>query len=122
MYNKDQLNQLEEQYFSGAPAFVIEIISTGGRNYDLKTKAANYKETKVREYWAVDPERRVLHRHFFSGNLGEHSNVSEHAQGRLESHVIGGFWINVQWLWQDRLPGELGCLEQILQLGWNLGG
>jgi hypothetical protein len=28
--------------------------------------------------------------------------------------VIPGFWLDVEWLWQDRLPSTLACLRQIL--------
>lgn len=39
---------------------------------------------------------------------------TKHTEGRLESHAISGLWIKVGWLWQEPLPAELECLQQIL--------
>lgn len=36
------------------------------------------------------------------------------ASGRPESRVVPGFWIEVDWLWRDRLPSTLVCLREIL--------
>jgi Uma2 family endonuclease len=109
-----QLDQLGDQYFSGAPALVIEVMSVGSRNYDLKTKAANYREHGVQEYWAVDPDEKVLYRHLLSDAPQAPYLVTRHTGGRLESGVLSGFWIEVSWLWQEPLPAELECLQQIL--------
>lgn len=110
----EHLDQLEDEYFSGAPAFVIEVISQGSRNYDLKIKAANYREHGVKEYWAVDPESKVLHRHFLSDPPHDSYLVTRYTEGRLESKTVTGFWIEVGWLWQEPLPVEFECLQQIL--------
>lgn len=111
----EQLDQLGEEYFSGAPALVIEVISAGSRNYDLKTKAANYCEHGVKEYLAIDPDEKTLHRHLLSGPHNPYL-VTKHTEGRLESQAISGFWIEVAWLWQEPLPAELECLQQILSV------
>jgi len=37
-----------------------------------------------------------------------------HTQGRIESQAMAGFWMEVEWLWQEPLPDELDCVEQIL--------
>jgi hypothetical protein len=34
--------------------------------------------------------------------------------GRLRSVVLDGFWIDVGWLWRDKLPSAPHCLRQIL--------
>jgi len=111
---KGQLDRLGDQYFSGAPALVIEVISTGSRNHDLKTKAAHYREHGVKEYWAIDAEQRTLYRHLLPDRPHDPYRVSKHTEGRLESRAIAGFWIEVGWFWQEPLPAELECLQQIL--------
>lgn len=110
----EQLDQLGDEYFSGAPALVIEVISRGSRNYDLKTKAANYREHSVKEYWAIDPDEKVIYRHLLPDHSHDPYLVSRHIVGRLESKVLSGFWLEVGWLWQEPLPAELTCLQQIL--------
>ncbi|MBI3302179.1 MAG: Uma2 family endonuclease, partial [Deltaproteobacteria bacterium] len=111
---KEQLDQLGEQYFSGAPALVIEVISAGTRSHDLKMKATNYREYGVEEYWAIDAERKTLYRHLLPDRPHAPYLVSEYSGGRLASKAIAGFWLEVDWLWQDPLPAELECLQQIL--------
>jgi hypothetical protein len=34
--------------------------------------------------------------------------------GRLDSAVLSGLWIDVGWLWLERLPSKIGCLDEIL--------
>jgi Uma2 family endonuclease len=108
------LGALGEQYFSGAPLFVIEVLSRGTRSHDLKTKAANYAAHGVREYWAVDPEARSLLRHVRSRPSSRSYETIRHRRGTISSQAVPGFWLDVSWLWQRPLPRELECLERIL--------
>lgn len=109
-----QLEQLGEQYFSGAPAMVVEVVSQGSRNYDLKTKAANYHEHRVGEYWAVDANEQILYRHVLAGQADAPYRVTRHKEGRVESVTLAGFWLAARWLWRQPLPSELACLQEIL--------
>lgn len=44
----------------GAPDFVLEILSGSTRKKDMTVKLAKYMEAGVREYWVIDPEKRLL--------------------------------------------------------------
>ncbi len=44
----------------GAPDFVLEVLSPSSRKKDMLLKMAKYGEAGVREYWVIDPEKRVL--------------------------------------------------------------
>ncbi len=110
----DQLAALGKDFFSGIPSLIVEILSAGTRTHDLKTKALAYRQHGVREYWAVDHERRTFFRHLLSPDPQGPYSITEHGQGRLGSAAVPGFWIDVSWLWQDPLPDALRCLEQIL--------
>jgi len=110
----EQLDRLEKQRFSGIPLLVIEVISPGTRRHDLETKATHYRQQGVPEYWAIDPDRNALYQHLLPEDPSAPYLVTTHAQGRIESQAISGFWIEVEWLWQEPLPDELSCLEQIL--------
>lgn len=114
---RDQLGQLGKQYLAGAPALVVEVVSPGTRSHDLKTKAANYHKHRVKEYWAIDIEKRVLARHRPGPPAAAAYRVTRHAKGRVTSAAIPGFWLEVSWLWRAQLPPELECLEQILGSG-----
>lgn len=58
-------NKLTERGCSGAPDFVIEIVSPASRKMDYSTKNALYSNAGVREYWIVDPakERTTVYRY-----------------------------------------------------------
>jgi Uma2 family endonuclease len=111
---RDRLDRLEEQYFAAAPGLIVEVISEGTRSHDLKTKPAAYREHGVPEYWAVDPERKVLFQHLPPPEPQSPHAVREQTTGRLECPAVPGFWLDVSWLWQDPLPDALGCLSLIL--------
>ena len=44
----------------GAPDFVLEVLSPSTRKKDLTVKLSKYIEAGVREYWILDPEKKVL--------------------------------------------------------------
>ncbi len=45
---------------SGAPDWIIEIVSPGSRRMDYFTKLFKYRTAGVREYWIVDPDRNRI--------------------------------------------------------------
>ena len=49
--------KLTEKGCSGAPDFIIEIVSPSSRHMDYTTKNTLYFNAGVREYWIVDPEK-----------------------------------------------------------------
>jgi Uma2 family endonuclease len=111
------LPQLEEKYFSGAPGLVIEVTSPGTRIRDLKDKAAAYRECGVPEYWVVEAQARVLYQHLAPTGARAGYRREEFRQGRVVSRGVPGFWVEVSWLWQEPLPQELACLQEILGSG-----
>lgn len=44
----------------GAPDFVLEVISPSTKKKDMLTKLVKYMEAGVKEYWVIDPDRKVL--------------------------------------------------------------
>jgi len=44
----------------GAPDFVLEILSGSTRKKDMTVKLTKYMEAGVKEYWVIDPEKRLL--------------------------------------------------------------
>ncbi|MBO5352495.1 MAG: Uma2 family endonuclease [Lachnospiraceae bacterium] len=50
-------NKLTKEGCLGAPDWIIEIVSPGNSSHDYVRKLTLYMDTKVREYWIVDPEK-----------------------------------------------------------------
>ena len=44
----------------GAPDFVLEVLLPSTRKKDLTLKLSKYIEAGVREYWVIDPEKKIL--------------------------------------------------------------
>ncbi len=93
------------------PILVVEVVSPSTRSLDLVEKAHDYALAGIPEYWAVDRERRAVHLFTLEGGRYRETVLR---QGRLVSTVLPGFWLQVEWLWQDPLPSEWEALERIL--------
>lgn len=52
----DQADILTVKHVRGAPAIVVEVLSSGTRRIDEKIKYRLFERAGVREYWLVDPE------------------------------------------------------------------
>ena len=108
-----QLRDLKNQYFLGAPTFIIEVVSSSSRNHDLRNKATQYAQHGVHEYWAVDVDAKTIYCYVLGAGQDSYL-LSECTGGKLESRSIAGFWMEAEWLWLDPLPSQLDCLNQIL--------
>lgn len=53
---RDQIGVITHQHVRGAPALVVEILSSATREIDEGAKLRLYERSGVREYWLVDPE------------------------------------------------------------------
>ena len=54
-------SKLDDQGCLGAPDLVIEVLSPGNSNKEMKQKFDVYEESGVREYWVVYPEYEHVH-------------------------------------------------------------
>lgn len=62
-------DKLDGKRCNGAPDFIIEIVSPGNLSDDYIRKAYYYKNAGVREYWIVDPRRKIVTVNYFEANL-----------------------------------------------------
>lgn len=53
-------DKLDEEGCHGAPDWVIEIVSSASRELDYGQKLGIYIREGVREYWIVDPEKKLI--------------------------------------------------------------
>ncbi len=54
---------IRERRVYGVPDLIVEILSPGSRDYDLKVKLRAYADASVPEYVIIDPETRTLALH-----------------------------------------------------------
>ncbi len=53
-------NKLTDMGCTGAPDWIIEIVSPGNSSHDYITKLNLYADARVREYWIVDPDKHSI--------------------------------------------------------------
>ena len=53
-------NKLNDKGCTGAPDWIVEIVSPGSRRMDYFTKLFKYRTAGVREYWIVDPLKNFV--------------------------------------------------------------
>lgn len=53
-------NKLTDRGCTGAPDWIIEIVSPGNSSHDYIRKLNLYADAGVREYWIVDPDRETV--------------------------------------------------------------
>jgi Uma2 family endonuclease len=62
-------NKLDGKRCNGAPDFIIEIVSPGNPADDYIRKLYYYKNAGVREYWIIDPRRKIVTVNYFEKNI-----------------------------------------------------
>lgn len=67
-------NLNEKDYYMGAPALVVEIISESTRSKDFIKKLDLYMSTGIKEYWIINPLNREVCVYLF-----EENNISQNA-------------------------------------------
>lgn len=53
-------DQLDEEGCHGAPDWVLEVVSASSRETDYGKKLGIYINSGVREYWIIDPEKKLI--------------------------------------------------------------
>ena len=106
------LSRLKKLYMDGPADVVIEIVSTGSRTTDRRTKFTEYEQGGVPEYWIIDPLRRQAEFYVLEKKRFIPAPVDEE-HGRFHSRMLPGVWLDTDWLWK-RPPKK-----QILKL-WGV--
>jgi Uma2 family endonuclease len=56
-------SKLDERGCIGAPDLIVEILSQSTAKKDFNEKYNLYEENKVKEYWIINPDAKVLHQY-----------------------------------------------------------
>lgn len=101
------------RYVEGPPDLAVEVISDDSVARDRDVKYSEYEAAGIREYWIVDPRPNRRRADFFVlDDSGRYRPVPVDGTGVYRSTVIEGFWINLNWLWEDELD-PIAALSQI---------
>lgn len=93
----------------GAPDFVLEVLSKSTKKRDITLKLAKYMEAGVREYWAVDTDRRILIVYLAEEDAVPHIYP---LQGEVGVQIYGGrLQIDLEKV--DRIIDQFGSLPGV---------
>ncbi|HID62136.1 MAG TPA: Uma2 family endonuclease, partial [Anaerolineae bacterium] len=126
---REHLDRLEETHLDGPADVAVEIVSLESVGRDRGAKFTEYEAGHVPEYWLIDPIRERAE--FYRLEKERYELVFAGREGEYRSEVIAGFWLRVEWLWQEPLPPvedvllDVGgeeyvrrLLERLRQRGW----
>ena len=89
-------NKLTDRGCSGAPDWIIEIISPGNSSDDYIRKLNLYANAGVREYWIVDPlEERIVVYHLEKSQFKMNTYTF---QDKIKVNIYDDLWIDFQEL------------------------
>ena len=86
------LSKLDDKGCHGAPNWVIEVVSTSSKPRDYMTKLFKYRTAKVREYWIVDPDKKMVMAYDFEKDMVEQYLFGED----MPVGIYEGFSINIE--------------------------
>ena len=94
-------SKLDGQFTQGAPDLVIEIESPSSTQRDRILKYNKYLDTKVREYWIVNPESKVTE--VFILVNGDYSRKAYDEKDKISVHVLDGCTIDMSEVFAESI-------------------
>jgi Uma2 family endonuclease len=92
-------SKIQESGCLGAPDIVVEILSPGNNQKELRLKYAIYEESGVKEYWVIHPNEQTLLIYSLIG--GKYRSSGLFVSGDLiESACIPGFKLNLEEIFE----------------------
>ena len=107
----EHLDRLTKTYLDGPADLVVEIILPESIGRDRGDKFLEYARGGVPEYWLIDPQTHLAE--FYHLRAGHYRLALSGDEGVYHSEVLPGFWLKVEWLWQEPLPSPLRVLGEI---------
>ena len=107
------LARLKQNYVDGPPDLVVEIISPESATRDRGEKYYAYEAGGVPECWLIDPLRKWAE-FYRLGALGLYEPIFSGREGIFHSEAVPGFWLRVDWLWEDPLPAVDDVLRKLV--------
>ncbi|RME45672.1 MAG: Uma2 family endonuclease, partial [Caldilineae bacterium] len=87
------------------------IVSPESVARDWREKYLEYEAAGVREYWVVDPMAERVEAYALSDE--QRYTLLPEKEGRIESRLLPGFFLQPAWLWQETLPNPLEILKTL---------
>ena len=89
-------DKLTDKGCTGAPDWIIEIVSPGNPAHDYVRKLNMYLDAGVREYWIVDPMKKIITLYYLNEDNFEMDTYS--FQDSIKVYIYDDLWINLKGL------------------------
>jgi Uma2 family endonuclease len=105
---------LSDTYLDGPADICVEIVSPESVERDYSAKFMEYERSAVTEYWLIDqPQQKA---HFYRlGADGCYQEFSS-AEGRYQTPYLPGLVLEVETLWQEKLPSILTIVAAVQKM------
>lgn len=110
--SKNRLDIIESSHLTEPADLVIEIVSPESAGRDRGDKFVEYETAGIPEYWLIDPDRELAEFYQLTES-GHYQPAPFDEQGRFHSAVLPGFWLKVEWLWQEPLPKVMTVVRSL---------
>jgi Uma2 family endonuclease len=101
------LNRVQRGGVEGPADLAVEIVSPDSVERDYYLKRELYEEYGIPEYWIINEiDQSVTQLRL---KQGKYRQVSP-KKGELHSKILPGFWLRLEWLWQEPRPDEIETL------------
>jgi Uma2 family endonuclease len=116
----NRANRTEKRY-EGAPDLVVEVVSADSVRRDRVDKFQEYEQAGVQEYWIIDARPNRQQADFYErDDTGLFVPAELDQNGIFRSAVLPGFWLDVNWFWQEPVPNPQLLLAQIAMSAENV--
>ena len=85
-------SKLDDRGYNGAPDWIIEVISPSTARMDYSVKLFKYRTAGVREYWIVNPLKKIVQTYFFDGEEDSNAFLFE---DEISAHIFTGLSIKI---------------------------
>ena len=93
---KEHSNRIDEKVY-GVPDLVVEVVSPSTERTDRVEKFKEYEKAGVREYWIVDPDKKIVEIYGLRGSqymlLGRYNSLQT-----ASSEILKGLNVKVEEL------------------------
>ncbi len=94
-------SKLDKRGCIGAPDWIIEILSPGNSEKEMKDKFDLYEESGVREYWIVAPEEKIVLTYILN-NEGKYIGLRPKIRKeKITSHVFPDLEIDLEEVFEE---------------------
>jgi Uma2 family endonuclease len=99
----EHADRITNTFLNGAADLAVEIVSSESVKRDYGNKFEEYELAGVREYWLLDPLRKIVHVYILGSDNVYHPGSLDD-KGRLTSTLLPDFAIDHALFWREDEP------------------